>query len=117
MTLRFQQDYNLSGVILRGVRRREPAVDFQSAAAASFEGMPDPGVLLYCEREERVLVTHDRRTMPRHLRDHLAAGHLCPGVIIVPQAMPVGAAIDQILIIWASVSASEMRNRIEWLPL
>lgn len=117
MTLRFQQDYNLSGLILRGVRRREPAVDFQSAGDASFEGMPDSGVLLYCVREGRVLVTHDRRTMPRHMGDHLAAGHHCPGVIIVPQAMPAGAAIDQILISWASVTASEMRNRIEWLPL
>jgi hypothetical protein len=43
----------------------------------------DPALLLWAEREQRILVTHDLDTMPAHLADHLAAGHHSPGVLMI----------------------------------
>jgi hypothetical protein len=35
MTIRFQADVNLNQIILRAGRRREPALDFQTAETAA----------------------------------------------------------------------------------
>ena len=35
---------------------------------------PDPDLLIWCEANDRILVTNDRNTMPGHFNDHLAAG-------------------------------------------
>jgi predicted nuclease of predicted toxin-antitoxin system len=66
MKVRFQADADLNETILRVLRREEPAVKFQTARAAGLEGLADPDVLAVAQREERVLVTHDARTMPGH---------------------------------------------------
>lgn len=42
-------------------------------------GILDPDILLWCEASNRVLISHDRSTTPSHLKNHLAAGHHCPG--------------------------------------
>jgi hypothetical protein len=45
MSLRFQADADLNQLILHAVIRREPARDFQTAAAAGLVGLRDPAVL------------------------------------------------------------------------
>src|SRR5215831_10325155 len=77
MTLRFQADVNLNELILRAACRREPALVFHTAAAASLGGLPDPKVLERAAEEGRILVTHDLQTMPRHFRA-LSATPFCP---------------------------------------
>jgi putative transposase len=64
MTIRFQADVNLNQIILRAARRREPALDFQTAETAGLAGLPDPEVLTRAAEDGRILVTHDLRTMP-----------------------------------------------------
>jgi Ser/Thr protein kinase RdoA (MazF antagonist) len=76
MSLRFQADADLNQLILHAVIRREPALDFQTAAAAGLAGLRDPAVLTRAARDGRVLVTHDQKTMPRHF----AASSLRPQV-------------------------------------
>src|SRR6266852_8081809 len=46
-------------------------------------GTGDPAILLWAEREQRILVTQDTDSMPTHLADHLAAGGHSPGVFMV----------------------------------
>jgi hypothetical protein len=43
--IRFLADASLRGAIVRGCRRREPAIDFLSANDANLAGVPDPEVL------------------------------------------------------------------------
>jgi hypothetical protein len=57
MTVRFQAGVNLNQIILLAVRRREPALDFQTDVAASLTGLNDPEVLAIAARDGRVLVT------------------------------------------------------------
>lgn len=64
MTPAFQADYDLNGDIVVGVRRREWSIDFQTAHAAGLEGLDDPTVLSIAAQANRILVTHDRKTMP-----------------------------------------------------
>ena len=43
--VRFQADANFNAFIIKGILRREPLVDIQTAVAAGLAGIPDPEVL------------------------------------------------------------------------
>jgi hypothetical protein len=65
----------------------------------------------------RILISHDENSMPGHFADFLAVGNRSPGVLRVPQGVPVGAVIESILLIWIASEADEWTDRIVWLPL
>jgi hypothetical protein len=63
-----------------------------------------------------VLVTHDQRTMPHHFAEFIPRRR-SPGVFIVPQRLEIGAAINELLLIWSASESDEWTNRILYLPL
>jgi hypothetical protein len=67
---RFQADNDLRGSIRAGVLRREPSIDFQSALAASLDGIPDPEVLGLAMVHGRILISHDFSEGWQELRFH-----------------------------------------------
>jgi uncharacterized protein DUF5615 len=115
--IRFMADADLNEGIVAGCLRREPEMDFLSANDADLEGVPDPEVLALAAAQYRILVSHDFQTMPRHFGDFLQAGNSSPGVILVPQRLPVGDAIEELVLIWAVSDADEWQNRILRIPL
>jgi hypothetical protein len=82
--VRFQADADLNEDIVTGILRREPGVDFQTATAAGLRLLSDLEVLTLAAREGRVLVSHDRRTMPRTFAAFLSS-NVSPGLLIVSQ--------------------------------
>ena len=56
MTPRFQADADFNQKIVRGIRRREPALDFQSAEVGGMIGVPDTEVLAKAAGFGRILV-------------------------------------------------------------
>lgn len=116
MKVRFQADADLNHIIVRAVLRREPAIDFQTAHAASLVGVSDQEVLAIAAGTGRVLVTHDRKTMPMHLAAFTAT-QTSSGVLIVSRKMPVAQVAEELLLIWMATEAEEWTNRIYYLPL
>jgi predicted nuclease of predicted toxin-antitoxin system len=113
--LKFQADEDLNERIVRGLRRRESAVDFQSASVGRLQGQPDPEVLALAAADNRVLVSHDRKSMLRHFARFIAS-QTSPGLIIVPQYLEIGIAIEQLLTIWSFYEAEELINQHMFLP-
>ena len=64
----------------------------------------------------RILVTHDRRTMPTHFADFIQQQE-SPGVIIISQRMSVRRAVDELALVWEASEAAEWANLIVELPL
>ena len=116
MKLRLQADADLNQQIVTGLRRLEPSADFQTAGSAALEGKLDPDVLAFCADSERLLVTHDQRTMPHHFGEFIR-DHRSPGVIIVPQSMPIAQAIGELHLAWSASEAEEWVNSIRRLPV
>ena len=116
MRVRFQADADLDARIVRGAKRRQPLIDFQTAAEAGLRGLSDPDVLQIAADSGRVLVTQDRRTMPRHFSRFIAS-RTSPGVIVVSKDVPIGIAVEELSLIWAASEAGEWRNRLAWIPL
>lgn len=117
MKVRFLADADLNKAIVTGVLRREPSLDFLAAHAAGLRGMKDREVLALAAEEQRVLVSHDVGTMPRHFQEFLDAGKRCSGVFLIPQSLDIGVAIQELVLIWLISEASEWNQRLEWLPL
>ena len=96
--------------------RREPAMDFKSAVTANLAGRTDLEVLALAAQEHRILVTQDVRTMPRYFADFLRQQTHSPGVILIPQSVSTGAAIDALVLVWAATEPEEWADRIVKIP-
>lgn len=116
MRVKFLADANFSRRIIKGVQRREPLLDFQTAEEAGLPGKPDLEVLGIAASQGRVLVTHDRKTMPNAFGAY-ATQRQSSGVLIVPQSLPVVVAIEELLLVWAASDAEDWVNMISPIPL
>jgi predicted nuclease of predicted toxin-antitoxin system len=114
--IRFLADADFNHGIVKGCRRREPALDFRSANDARLEGIPDPEVLAIAAEHNRTLVTHDRQTMPRHFGEFLMRRGSSPGVFVVSQDAPIADVIEDLVLIWAASDADEWKDRIVSIP-
>ena len=72
MNIRFFGDVTPDERIISGVLCAEPSIDFLTAAKAYLRGLPDSRVLEIVAEDGRVLVTHDRKTMPYDFGDFIA---------------------------------------------
>jgi predicted nuclease of predicted toxin-antitoxin system len=63
-------------------------------------GITDPEVLAIAARDTRILVSHDRETMPAHFRRFIVES-TSAGLLIVSQNRDIREAIEQILLVWA----------------
>ena len=116
MKVRFQADADLNQIILLATIRQEPDIDFQTAITADLRSIDDQEVLARAAKDGRVLVTHDRRTMPNHFSEFITR-EPSPGLLVIPQSLSVAAAAEDLLLIWTATEAEEWVNRIGFLPL
>lgn len=116
MKIRFQDDADLNEDIVIGLTRLEPEVDFQTATEAGLRGLVDPEVLSHAAQSGRILVTHDRRTMPSHFAAFIL-NDTSPGVFIIGQNLSVRAAIDELSLIWNCSDGNEWINALVDIPL
>lgn len=116
MKPKFQADADLNEDIVTGVLRRMPEIDFQTATEAGLQGVPDENVLEIAARENRILVTHDRKAMPKHFAAFVQS-QICAGVLIVSQKLEISRVIDEIILIWLASESEEYVNSIRQLPI
>jgi predicted nuclease of predicted toxin-antitoxin system len=112
----YQADADLNQAIVTGVLRREPTIDFQTAYAAQLEGVKDIEVLAIAAKQKRILVSHDRRTMPLEFAQFIT-NNQSSGVLIVSRKVPIEIIIEELILIWEVSSAEEWINRIAKIPL
>ena len=116
MKIRFQADADLKPAILTGTLFRVPTIDFQRAEAVPLEGLDDLSVLAVAAQEGRVLVSHDVNTMESYFR-HFTQIETSPGLILIPQlGVSVSQAIDGLILVWETLDAAELENRVCLFP-
>lgn len=115
--LKLLADENFKEQIVNGLRRRLPGVDVTTVREAGLLGNEDPDVLEWAAREGRVLLTHDIRTMKDFAYARVEAGERMPGVLEIPDLLPIGRAIEELLLVVELVEPEEIRDRALRLPL
>lgn len=114
--LRILIDQDFDQDILRGIIRRAPAVDALTAYEVGLSAAPDPQLLAWAAENGRVMLTHDRKTMPHHAASRMLAREKMAGVIIVPRRLPISQVIDEFEMIVTCSSGDEWENIIKYLP-
>jgi len=115
--LRLVSDENLNGDIVRGLLRRNPDLDLVRVQDVGLVQALDPEILEWAASHGRVLLTHDVSTVPPAAYQRIGDGKPMPGVFIVPDRMPIGEAIDEILFLSMDVEVDEWKDQVLFLPL
>jgi hypothetical protein len=117
--LRLLSDEDFNGHVVEGVRRRYPELDLvraQDVGLSGKDGADDPTVLEWAARENRVLLTNDRRTMIGFARARVAKGLPLPGVFVLRPGTPIADAIETVAMVALASSPGDWANEVHWLP-
>ena len=113
--LRLLSDENFDGHILRGLFRRLPNIDLVRVQEVGLEHTADSEILEWAAAQGRILLTHDRRTVPRFAFERVAEGRRMPGVF--DDRMPIGQAVDELLIAAQCSDKGEWNDLVTYFPL
>lgn len=116
MRPRFIADADLNHRIVVGLRRREPCLDFLGARDGGVIGLPDPEVIDIASGANRILVSHDFKTMPGHFAMYISE-RSSSGVLLISQDVSIGNAIEELVLFWLRTDASDWVDRLGYLPL
>ena len=116
MSIRYQADADLNQAIVTGVVGRESVIDFQTPSAAGLQGLSALEVLALAAQKGRILVTHDRRTMPSEFAKFMVSNQSA-GVLSVSRKLAIETVIEELILIWSASSTEEWIARIAKLPL
>lgn len=114
---RFAADENFNNDIVRGIRRRNPAIDIVRIQDAGLSAADDPSILEWAAHNGRVLLTHDVATMTRYAYDRVREGKPMPGVFEVGRHVPIRVAIDEIVLLAECSLDQEWEGQVRYLPL
>jgi predicted nuclease of predicted toxin-antitoxin system len=114
--LRLLSDECFDGRIVRGLHRVAPALDLVRVQDVGLSGVGDPSILAWAAAEDRILLTHDRQTIPGFAYGRIRAGKPMPGVFVINDKVPVRDAIDAIRLADGASQPDDWRDRVEFLP-
>ena len=115
--LKFVADENFDNNILRGLLLRGPDLDIVRVQDVGLLGADDPVILAWAAEGGRVLLSHDVSTMNPHAYERVAQGLPMPGVFLVSGDMPVGEAIEELLVLAGASLPNEWEGQVRYLPL
>lgn len=112
--MKWLADENFRNAIIRGLLRKAPAHDIVRAQdLPEVSGRDDRVLLRFATDEGRVVATHDVSTM----REQMRTESRCAPIVMVPDSMPVGDAIDDILVLDECAAEADWAAGVIYLPL
>lgn len=115
--LRLLSDENFNGDIVRGLLLRCPGLDLLRVQDVGLEETDDPTILGWAAADDRILLTHDRATMPDFAYARVLAGQRMPGLFVVNDRLAIRSAIEELLLIEACSEQPEWAGLVAYLPL
>jgi hypothetical protein len=115
--LRLLVDQDFDHDILRGLARRVSNLDVLTAFEIGMSEADDLELLSRAAREGRVLVTHDRRTMPHHVAGLMSQGETTAGVFIVLRTSPLHQILEDLELLLTCSESHEWENVVRYVPL
>lgn len=117
--IRYLLDENVDPLFRTELLRHEPTMVVWRIGdpTTPATGSPDPEILEWCERNNFILVTNNRQSMPHHVEEHLGNGGHFPGILELNPDMGVGATIQELILIWSASEMEEYQNKLLYLPL
>jgi hypothetical protein len=114
---RFLADENFNNQIVRGILRQAPSIDIVRVQDVGLSGVDDPTVLAWAAETGRIVLTHDVATMITFAYQRIQAGLSMPGLFEANRSVPVGLAIEEIILIAECSIEGEWEGQVRFLPL
>jgi hypothetical protein len=110
-------DENFNNHVVRGVLRQKPDADLVRVQDIGMTGTEDFALLGWAAEQNRVLLTHDVRTIPDTINKRLSEGLRVAGAILVPQPFSVAEVIGDLLVVIYCYDSKELDDSWLYLPL
>ena len=114
---KFLSDEDFNNRVVRGLLRRLPFLDLVRVQDVGLMEHHDTELLEWAANEGRILLTHDADTMIEFAKNRIQAGLPMPGVVEIPQDLPIGEAIAELILFAECSLEGEWDNQIVFLPL
>jgi hypothetical protein len=115
--LRFLTDQNFDNRILRGLIRLRHELDAVRVQNIGLSEAEDPVLLQWAAQNGRIVLTHDVSTMAAYAYRRVATGERMPGVFEIPRSLPIGRAIEDLILIIECSEDGDWEGRVIYLPL
>jgi hypothetical protein len=116
--LRLAIDADFNGRAYRALLRELPELDMVRVQDAGLRTAEDADVLAWAAAEDRILLTHDRRTMVGFACERVKAGLPVPGVFVIrDRPNQIGLMVEEILFPVLYSEQDEWKDRVQFLPL
>ncbi len=111
-------DENFRNAIIRGILRKRPSFDVvRTQDLSQTTGKDDNALLRFATAEDRIVVTHDLSTMVPAMREQLRTASQCAPIVMVPDSLPIGQVIDEILFLDDCALHADWSAGVLYLPL
>ena len=115
--MRFAADENFRGPVLRGILLRLPNLDVVRVQDTEMQGKPDPEMLAWAAEQNRIVLTHDVRTLVNDAYARVEKGLPMPGVVKVDDQAPVGLLVDQLEILIEAGRPEDFDLQVFFIPM
>ena len=115
--LKFAVDENFNGKIVRGLLRRLPIIDIVRIQDTVVYQADDPDVLEWAANENRILFTHDIRTMAVFATQRIKQDLPMPGLFQAAQTAAINQIIEDMILLATISNEGEWEGQIRYLPL
>lgn len=115
--LKFLADENFNNHVVRALLERKKGFDILRVQDVGLSGIDDISILEFSTLENRILLTHDVKTITKYAYEKMEKGEKVCGIIEIDRAIPIASAVDDILLLAECSSENEWDNQIIYLPL
>ena len=114
---RFLTDEDFNHDILRGILGFLPELDVLTVQEVSLTNVDDTIVLAWAAQDERVVLTHDVKTMTRHALQRVNDILPMPGIVAVRKLAPLAVCIDDLIYLVQAGTDADFRDQVRYVPL
>ncbi|MBM3289173.1 MAG: hypothetical protein FJY92_03395 [Candidatus Hydrogenedentes bacterium] len=114
---RLLADENLNADIVRGLKLRRLDMDILSVREAGLAGADDSDILAWASKNGRIVLTHDRATMPHFAYQRVRANIPMAGLFVLNDRMPINQAIREVSLVVSCCKPAEFAGHVAYLPL
>jgi hypothetical protein len=122
MPLTFLLDEHLRGALWHAVQQHN-AGGVEPLHVVRVGGPPDlplgsldSDILLWAEREGRILISRDRKTLPGHLAQHLRNGHHSPGIWIIRRQSTIANVVSFLTLAAYASDPMDWQDQVVVIP-
>lgn len=122
MSIRFLIDENLRGVLSKAIERHNLSSGYPLDVVRVGDvpelplGTNDPEILSWAAKENRILITDDRKTMRRHLEEFLKTNNYSPGILFLRPHMTISDVLEYLVLISNAGDPKEFVNSFAYIP-